>query len=75
MPLRFTVMPQPGRWGSEGLIVATSNSGFALTVHHLWRGQRLGDRSFAEQSMVTSRERRRVRGIVGTPDYMSPEQI
>src|SRR5580693_5225212 len=31
MPLRFTVMPQPGRWGSEGLIVATSNSGFALT--------------------------------------------
>src|SRR5579872_1156171 len=30
MPLRFTLMPQPGRWGSEGLIVATSNAGFAL---------------------------------------------
>src|SRR5215471_12710082 len=30
IPLGFTVIPQPGRDGSDGLMVATSNSGLAL---------------------------------------------
>ena len=31
IPLLFTVIPQPRRSGSEGLIVATSNCGFAFS--------------------------------------------
>src|SRR5579863_1656352 len=31
IPLLFTVIPRPRRLGSDGLIVATSNSGFALS--------------------------------------------